>query len=88
MSATWFATLGREHAGCVYGCGMTKPFRFAVQGRSFDDHDALVAAARQAEALGYDELFSFDHVGSVDPFVPLVVAAESHDHVCASGRWC
>ena len=27
--------------------------------------------------LGYDELFSYDHIGTVDPFVPLVVAAEA-----------
>src|SRR6476619_6187869 len=52
-----------------------KPFRFALQGRDFDDRDALVAMARQAEVLGYDELFSFDHIGAVDPFMPLLVAA-------------
>jgi probable F420-dependent oxidoreductase len=56
---------------------MSRPFRFAVQGKNLADHDALVGEARQVEALGYDELFSFDHVGSVDPFVPLVVAAEA-----------
>jgi probable F420-dependent oxidoreductase len=56
---------------------VTKPFRFAVQGGDFDDHDELVAAARQAEALGYDEMFSYDHVGNVDPFIPLMVAAEA-----------
>jgi len=54
---------------------VVKPFRFALQGRDFDDRDALVAMARQAEALGYDELFSFDHIGAVDPFMPLLVAA-------------
>jgi probable F420-dependent oxidoreductase len=56
---------------------MVRPFRFAVQGGSLADHDALVAEARQVEALGYDELFSYDHIGSVDPFVPLVVAVEA-----------
>jgi probable F420-dependent oxidoreductase len=56
---------------------MPRPFRFAVQGGSLSDHDALVAEARQVEALGYDELFSYDHIGSIDPFVPLVVAAEA-----------
>jgi probable F420-dependent oxidoreductase len=56
---------------------MVRPFRFAVQGRNLGDHDALVVAARQAEALGYDELFSFDHVGTIDPFIPLMVAAEA-----------
>src|SRR6478672_5737340 len=54
---------------------VVKPFRFALQGRDFDDRDALVAMARQAEVLGYDELFSFDHIGAVDPFMPLLVAA-------------
>jgi probable F420-dependent oxidoreductase len=37
----------------------------------------VVSAARQAEDLGYEELYSYDHLGSVDPFVPLVVAAEA-----------
>jgi probable F420-dependent oxidoreductase len=54
---------------------MLRPFRFAVQGRDLGDHDALVGSARQIESLGYDELFSFDHIGTVDPFIPLVVAA-------------
>jgi probable F420-dependent oxidoreductase len=52
-----------------------RPFRFALQGSNLGDHDALVALARSAESLGYDELFSFDHIGTVDPFIPLMVAA-------------
>jgi probable F420-dependent oxidoreductase len=52
-----------------------RPFRFAVQGGPFGDARALEGHARNVESLGYDELFSADHVGSVDPFVPLVVAA-------------
>jgi probable F420-dependent oxidoreductase len=56
---------------------MMKPFRFAVQARGLDDHDALVLQSRQIEAFGYDELFSYDHVGAVDPFIPLMVAAEA-----------
>ena len=56
---------------------MVKPFRFAVQARPLDDHDGLVTTARRIEALGYDELFSYDHVGAVDPFIPLMVAAEA-----------
>ena len=56
---------------------MVKPFRFAMQGGDLDDHDASVVEARRVEALGYDELFSYDHIGSVDPFVPMVVAAEA-----------
>ena len=56
---------------------MVRPFRFAVQARPLDDHDGLVVAARRIEALGYDELFSYDHIGAVDPFIPLAVAAEA-----------
>jgi probable F420-dependent oxidoreductase len=56
---------------------MPRPFRFALQGRDLGDRDALIELAHQAEALGYDELFSFDHIGTVDPFIPLVVAAEA-----------
>ncbi|MCB1000705.1 MAG: TIGR03621 family F420-dependent LLM class oxidoreductase [Acidimicrobiales bacterium] len=54
---------------------MVRPFRFAVQGGPFDDPERLQVHARHVEELGYDELYSFDHVGTVDPFVPLVVAA-------------
>lgn len=64
-------------AGQGLGWGRVRPFRFAVQGRNLGDHDALVEAARHVEALGYDELFSFDHIGTVDPFIPLMVAAEA-----------
>lgn len=55
--------------------GPTRPFRFAVQGGPFDDPVALGEHARRVEALGYDELYSYDHIGAVDPFAPLVVAA-------------
>ena len=54
---------------------MTRPFRFALQSRAWGERDDLIAAAQQAEALDYDEIWSFDHIGTVDPFVPLVVAA-------------
>lgn len=54
-----------------------RPFRFALQARGLADRDDIVEAARQAEQAGYEELYSFDHVGAVDPFVPLVVAAEA-----------
>ncbi len=56
---------------------MERPFRFAVQTLDLGERDAVVSAAREAEALGYEELYSFDHLGAVDPFVPLVVAAEA-----------
>ena len=63
---------------------MTRPFRFAVQGGPFDDPVALAEHARLVESLGYDELYTYDHIGSapgasggpkIDPFLPLVVAA-------------
>lgn len=54
---------------------MPRPFRFAVQGAPFRDPDALAERARTIESLGYDELYSADHVGGIDPFAPLVVAA-------------
>jgi probable F420-dependent oxidoreductase len=69
---------------------MNRPYRFAVQGGPFADVDALVAHARHVEALGYEELFTADHVGwavgstigtKIDPFVPLVVAARATEHL-------
>lgn len=60
---------------------MVRPFRFALQSRALGERDELIAAARQAEALGYDEFWSFDHIGTVDPFVPLVVAADATEQL-------
>jgi probable F420-dependent oxidoreductase len=60
---------------------MVRPFRFGVQARVLDDRDALVAASRQVEQLGYAELYSYDHIGAVDPFVPLVIAAEATERL-------
>ena len=54
---------------------MVRSFRFAVQGGPFDDAEALAEHARHVESLGYDELYSYDHVGAIDPFAPLIVAA-------------
>ncbi len=54
---------------------MARPFRFAIQVAPFDDAEALPAFARNVEALGYDELYSYDHIDAVDPFIPLMVAA-------------
>lgn len=56
---------------------MGRPFRFGVQTGPFADREALASHARKVEDLGYAELFSYDHVGDVDPFLPLVVAAEA-----------
>jgi probable F420-dependent oxidoreductase len=54
---------------------MTRPFRFAVQKRDFGDPDEIAEYARHVEQLGYEELYSYDHVGAVDPFIPLIPAA-------------
>jgi probable F420-dependent oxidoreductase len=52
-----------------------RPFRFAVQLLDLTDPLRIAADARRIEELGYEELYSYDHVGTVDPFAPLVVAA-------------
>jgi probable F420-dependent oxidoreductase len=54
---------------------MVAPFRFALQMRNLADPAAVATDAVQAAELGYDELYSYDHLGSVDPFVPMVTAA-------------
>lgn len=62
---------------------MTRPFRFAIQTGPFHDAGQLRTRAQEIEALGYEELYSSDHIGtafgrnSVDPFVALVIAAEA-----------
>lgn len=60
---------------------MARPFRFGIQTAPFHDVEQLRVTAREIEDLGYDELYSSDHIGTavglncVDPFVALVVAA-------------
>ncbi len=54
---------------------MTAPFRFALQMMSLDDPVEVGRAAAAAESLGYQQLYSYDHIGTVDPFVPMMVAA-------------
>ncbi len=56
---------------------MGRGFRFGVQTGPFDEPVALREFARRVEDLGYEELFSYDHIGAVDPFLPLMVAAEA-----------
>lgn len=58
---------------------MTRPFRFGVQRAKYGDPDEIAAFARRAEQLGYDELFTYDHIGAEDPFAPLLVAAAATD---------
>ncbi len=62
---------------------MPSPFRFTVQsGRDvFGDGAGLPDHARRIQQLGYQELYSMDHIGTVDPFVPLVVAAAATDRL-------
>lgn len=66
-----------------------RPYRFAIQGGPFGDPSALGDHARLVEALGYDELYTSDHIGApdsggrrggryvVDPFAPLLIAASA-----------
>ena len=56
---------------------MIHPFRFALQAMDLGSRDQVAETARLAEDLGYSELYSYDHIGEVDPFAPLIVAAEA-----------
>lgn len=56
---------------------MVRPFRFAVQATDLGDRESVRSLARMAEDLGYEELYSYDHLGAPDPFIPLIVAAEA-----------
>ena len=59
----------------------TRPFRFAVQGGPWRDPVATVELARLVESLGYDELYSSDHIGGADPYLPLVFAAAATERI-------
>src|SRR3954452_22174070 len=54
---------------------MPRPFRFALQMMALAEPADIAAAATTAGELGYEQLFSYDHIGAVDPFVPMMVAA-------------
>lgn len=56
-----------------------RPFTFGVQAAaaSAAGREAIIAAAQRAESAGFDEFYTFDHFGSVDPFLPLLIAAEA-----------
>ena len=61
---------------------MSHAFRFGIQTGPFADPRELREFAKKLEDLGYAELFSSDHIGggglnNVDPFLPLMVAAEA-----------
>ena len=57
----------------------SRPFTFGVQAAaaSAAGREAIIAAAQRAESAGFDEFYTFDHFGSVDPFLPLLIAAEA-----------
>jgi probable F420-dependent oxidoreductase len=52
----------------------TRPFRFALQAIA-KDRSSWLDLARQAEDAGFATLQTADHLGSPDPFLPLVAAA-------------
>ena len=54
---------------------MAGPFRFGLQMMALGEPSEIAGAAARAQALGYAQLFSYDHIGTVDPFVPMMVAA-------------
>lgn len=58
-----------------------RPFRFSVQLREWADPARLAETARHVESLGYGEIYAFDHIGAVDPFVPLVAAAAATERI-------
>jgi probable F420-dependent oxidoreductase len=60
---------------------MPHPFRFAAQGGPFSDGPALAEHARRVESLGYQELYSYDHIGHIDPFGPLLWAAAATERL-------
>ncbi len=54
-----------------------RPFRFSFNIFGLTTRQAFVAECREAEALGYDAVFSADHVGLAAPFPVLIAAAEA-----------
>ena len=59
------------------------PFTFGLQAAaSFSNgRAAFVNEARDAEAAGFDAIYTFDHFGHADPFVPLMAAVEATDTI-------
>ena len=53
-----------------------RPFRFALQALPRGTRAEWQDLARKTEALGYSALQTADHFGIVDPFSPLVSAAD------------
>ncbi len=55
---------------------MQRNFRFGVSVGLPESRSAWIDKARIAEALGFDVLLLPDHLGHLDPFTPLAVAAQ------------
>jgi len=53
------------------------PFRFSFNIFGLTTKEAFAAECREAEALGYDAVFSADHIGMAAPFPVLIAAAEA-----------
>lgn len=54
-----------------------RPYRFGFQETASADPEAIRVHAQAAEAAGFDEYWSSDHVGAADPFLPLQFAADA-----------
>ena len=54
-----------------------RPFRFGVQALPSGGPGEYRDLAKRVEDLGYAELFTADHLGAADPFLPLITAAEA-----------
>ncbi len=53
-----------------------RAFRFAIQSMALGERQTLLTDARATVEHGYEEFYAADHIGSVDPFVSLMPAAE------------
>ncbi|MEM9466922.1 MAG: TIGR03621 family F420-dependent LLM class oxidoreductase [Actinomycetota bacterium] len=54
-----------------------RTYRFGFQETASADRDGIRANARAAEAAGFHEYWSSDHIGAADPFLPLQYAADA-----------
>lgn len=58
-----------------------RPYRFGFQETASAEPDSIRANALAAEAAGFDEYWSSDHLGAADPFLPLQFAADATTHL-------
>ncbi|MEO0495532.1 MAG: TIGR03621 family F420-dependent LLM class oxidoreductase [Actinomycetota bacterium] len=56
-------------------------FRFGVQFRATADPEFVRTAATTAASLGFVDVWSSDHIGAADPFLPLQFAADATSSV-------